>query len=133
MHEIFTTASETAKQTPRPQTKGNAKIEIVDWKDSESSDDQNTGSVSVSLEQLMMGSSNGEAKSKEKLTIDNLWKILASEKTVTESISSRQNASRSRSRNEASQKQDSGIRPKFEVGSIINRPIGVSYSRQSDI
>ena len=59
------------------------RIEIVDWDDSqaESSQEQNSQASSVSLSQLMMGSTGGDKNTDQtKLTIDNLWKILASEK-----------------------------------------------------
>lgn len=59
------------------------RIEIVDWSDSaaESSQEQNSQCSSVSLSQLMMGSTGGDKSTDQtKLTIDNLWKILAQQK-----------------------------------------------------
>ena len=94
-----------------------SRIEIVNWGDQESEDsshDQNSNSQTISLEQLMMGAeknldadpakgaspANNRADSgDEKLTIDNLWKILANEKAVTDPVHSRmpeKNRSKSR-------------------------------------
>jgi hypothetical protein len=64
--------------------KSDHRIEIVEWADDESSHDQNnSGSSSISLSHVMMGGSTGAGDNcGDKLTIDNLWKILACEKPV---------------------------------------------------
>ena len=57
-----------------------SRIEVVEWQDNESSIGQKSGCSSDSLSQLMVGPSASDVKADEKLTIDNLWKILACEK-----------------------------------------------------
>ena len=62
------------------------RIEIVEWAASESSIDQNSGSQSVSLSNLMMGSTGSGGTNDSQLTVDNLWKILAAEKPGDEKV-----------------------------------------------
>jgi|FrelakmetLWP11LW_1041352.scaffolds.fasta_scaffold28632_1 hypothetical protein len=66
-----------------PNAKSDNRIEIVQWQEqSESSIDQNnSASSTISLSHIMLGGSTGGHK-EDKLTIDNLWKILACEKPV---------------------------------------------------
>lgn len=56
----------------------NSRIEVVEWQNSDNSADQNFSSSSDSLSTLMVPANVD--KSVDKLTIDNLWKILACEK-----------------------------------------------------
>ena len=64
-----------------PDAKSDSRIEIVQWQEqSESSIDQNnSASRTISLSHIMLGGSTSGDKY-DKLTIDNLWKILACEK-----------------------------------------------------
>jgi len=64
-----------------PDAKSDSRIEIVQWQEqSESSIDQNnSASSTISLSHIMLGGSTSGDKD-DKLTIDNLWKILACEK-----------------------------------------------------
>ena len=62
----------------------NGGIEVVEWKHEQNEaiePEQKSGSSSISLSQVMMGQQAGAAnQGNGQLTIDNLWKILASEK-----------------------------------------------------
>ena len=84
VREIDTQAQfkKSEQQAPGRRTKQkNTRIEIVEWDSSDSSAERHSGTGSVSLGQLMVGSTGG-AKNGDGLTIDNLWKILASEKNL---------------------------------------------------
>lgn len=57
-----------------------SRIEVVEWQGSESSHDQKSQANSESLSHLMVGPQVSHKDKDDKLTIDNLWKILAHEK-----------------------------------------------------
>ena len=59
--------------------KAGARIEIIDWDRSQSSHGNDNSSQSVTVEALMKQQA-GPGGEEDKLTIDNLWKILSQEK-----------------------------------------------------
>ena len=94
MREIDT----SAKQGSLAGNSKAAQIEIVNWSNADSDSDSSSHSQSVCLQQLMVGQGGA---SDEKLTIDNLWKILSHEKPTDKQVDeapARQEAIRSRSR-----------------------------------
>ena len=86
MREIDTKTYQSTEQA----NQSNSRIEIVEWDDTVSSNGQKSCSTKqehITLSQVMMGSTGGPQASKgteDKLTVDNLWKILASEKNINE-------------------------------------------------
>ena len=75
------------KENSYPSNKSEARIEVIEWSHEDQGGEQNSEASSVSLKKLMMGQAANPRKvaaKDEKLTIDNLWKILACEKPTTQ-------------------------------------------------
>ena len=94
------------------------RIEIVEWAGSESSIDQNSGSQSVSLTNLMQGSTGSGGTNDSQLTIDNLWKVLASEKASDSSVISAPGSDASDTTRSAAQLASQAHRQGHPAGAI---------------
>lgn len=92
-----------------PDAKSDNRIEIIRWQEQfeSSTDPKDSASSTISLSHIIMpGGSTGGGDKVDKLTIDNLWKILACEKPQpgAEPLKPTQQKSSSRSRMDESHK-----------------------------